>query len=47
MEDTKQDTVTYKFNELIVNQRKVSLTLCEYFEINDFDPSQLFDSSFW
>jgi len=47
MEETKQNTVTYKFNELIVHQNKVSLTLCEFFEITDFDPSQFFDSSFW
>ena len=47
MEDTKQNIVTYRFNELIVNQQKVSLTLCEFFEITDFDPSQFFESSFW
>ena len=47
MEDTKQDTVTYKFNELILNQKKISLTLCEFFELTDFDPSQFFESSFW
>ena len=47
MEDTKQNIVTYRFNELIVNQQKVSLTLCEFFNITDFDPSQFFDSSFW
>ena len=27
----EQDTVTYKFNELIVNQTKVSFTMCEFF----------------
>ena len=47
MEETKQDLVTYKFNELIVHQNKLSLTLCEFFEITNFDPSQFFDSSFW
>ena len=47
MEATKQAVVTYKFNELIVNQNKVSLTLCEFFEITNFNPSQFFDSSFW
>jgi len=47
MEETKQGTVTYKFNDLIVHQNKVSLTLCDFFEITDFDPSQFFDSSFW
>ena len=47
MEESKQDIVTYKFHELIVNQNKVSLSLCEFFEITDFDPSQFFDSSFW
>ena len=47
MEETKQDTLTYKFHELIIHQNKLSLTLCDFFEITDFDPSQFFDSSFW
>ena len=47
MEETKQDIVTYKFHELIVHQNKLSLSLCDFFEITDFDPSQFFDSSFW
>ena len=47
MEETKQDVVLYKFHELIVNQNKLSLSLCDFFEIADFDPSQFFDSSFW
>ena len=47
MEETKQDTLTYKFHELIIHQNKLSLTLCEFFEITNFDPSQFFDSSFW
>ena len=46
MEETKQDVVSYKFHELIVNQNKLALTLCEFFDITDFDPSQFFDSSF-
>jgi len=47
MEETKQDTLTYKFHELIIHQNKLSLTLCDFFEITDFNPSQFFDSSFW
>ena len=47
MEETKQDVVTYKFHELIVQQNKISLTLCDFFEITNFDPNQFFDSFFW
>ena len=47
MEDTKQDMATYKFNDIIVRQNKKSLTLCDFFEITNFNPSQFFDSSFW
>ena len=47
MEETKQDIVAFKFNELIIHQNKLSLTLCEFFELTNFDPSQFFDSSFW
>ena len=47
MEETNQDIVTFKFNDIIVQQNKLSLTLCEFFEITDFNPSQFFDSSFW
>ena len=47
MEETKQDVVLYKFHELIVNQNKLSLSLCDFFDITDFNPSQFFDSSFW
>ena len=36
MEETKQDTLTYKFHELIIHQNKLSLTLCDFFEITDF-----------
>jgi phage anti-repressor protein len=44
---TKQDIVTYKFHELIVNQNQTSLSLCDFFDISNFDPSQFFDSTFW
>ena len=37
----------YKFHDLIVNQNKKSLDLCEFFELTDFNPSQFFDLSFW
>ena len=47
MEETKQDVVSYKFHELIVNQNKLSLSICDFFDITDFNPSQFFDSSFW
>ena len=47
MEEIKQDIVNYKFHELIVNQNKITLSLCDFFDITDFDPSQFFDSSFW
>ena len=47
MEETKQDIAMYKFNDLIVRQNKLSLSLCDFFEITDFNPSQFFDSSFW
>ena len=47
MAETKQDIAMYKFNDLIVRQNKLSLSLCDFFEITDFNPSQFFDSSFW
>ena len=47
MEETKQDIITYKFHELIVNQNQTSLSLCDFFNISNFDPSQFFDSTFW
>ena len=47
MEETKQGIAMYKFNDIIVQKNKLSLTLCEFFEITDFNPSQFFDSSFW
>ena len=47
MAATKQDIAMYKFNDLIVNENKLSLSLCDFFEITDFNPSQFFDSSFW
>ena len=48
MEEKKEDNIVqYKFHDLIVNQNKKSLDLCEFFELTDFNPSQFFDSSFW
>ena len=47
MEETKQDIITYKFHELIVNQNQTSLSLCDFFNISNFDPSQFFDLTFW
>ena len=47
MEETKQDINQYKFNDIIVNQNQLSLSLCEFFGVVGFDPNQFFDSSFW
>ena len=47
IKQTKQDTVTYKCNDVIIHQTKPSFTLCESFEITSFGQSQFFDSSFW
>ena len=47
MEETKQDVVLYKFHELIINQNQRSLSLCDFFNVSNFDPSQFFDLSFW
>ena len=47
MEETKQDMVLYKFQELIINQNQTSLSLCDFFNVSNFNPSQFFDLSFW
>ena len=47
MDESKQELVVYKFHDLIVVHKKLSLTLCAFFDLTDFDANQFFDSSFW
>ena len=47
MDESKQELVVYKFHDLIVVHKKLSLTLCAFFDLTDFDANQYFDSSFW
>ena len=44
MEESKQD---YKFHDLIVVQNKLSLSMCAFLDLTDFDTNQYFSSSFW
>ena len=47
MDESKQELVVYKFHDLIVVNNKLSLSLCGFFYLTEFDPNQYFDSSFW
>ena len=49
MEDFKKDDniMQYKFHDLIVNKKYISLSLYEFFDVMGFNSSVFFDAPFW
>ena len=41
------NNLKYEFNELIVDKKMLSLSLCDFFTVTEFDPNMYFTSTFW